>query len=230
MAGKLVAEFGGDIRHAKIVAESMTSPGNSIGIEKTEKFWRTFVLRSADSIDGTGGYTLGELADLLGQDYWCGQMARHEFDSIFEELPEGSIRVRLSEDKTYLRTPFVVGIKNSEGMESWKYFQNASGFIKVKEIPNKPKFLDEREYRKLQDLVKDCEDAFQSTASGSETHKSTVTTGSISPNDCIVCMDNARDTLLLPCSHLHFCGECAARLERCPLCKVIITERKGVFL
>lgn len=245
MAKKLVNEFGGTIEDAKTIALSMISSDSpdSIGIKQTERFWEIFVLLESfyEFPSTRAGYTISELADLLRQDYWCGEVwSRSAFDSVLENLPKGSIRVRLSEDETYFRKAFVVGINNFEGVEFWKYFQDSNGFIKVKEIPNKSAFPEERKYRTLQDLIRDCKNAFQSLKekknieSESKLTDSTLTIpipmDSISPNDCIVCMDNTRDTLLLPCSHLHFCVRCAEKLERCPLCKVIITERKTVFL
>jgi hypothetical protein len=37
--------------------------------------------------------------------------------------------------------------------------------------------------------------------------------------ECILCMDNKRDTLFLPCCHLNTCGECASMHSVCPTCK-----------
>ena len=36
---------------------------------------------------------------------------------------------------------------------------------------------------------------------------------------CLVCYNNLRDTLLLPCNHLILCRECATTLRNCPICR-----------
>lgn len=42
-------------------------------------------------------------------------------------------------------------------------------------------------------------------------------------NECVVCMDSARDTLLVPCHHLCVCSTCADTLKQdqgfCPVCR-----------
>lgn len=46
-------------------------------------------------------------------------------------------------------------------------------------------------------------------------------------NECVVCMDSTRDSLLVPCHHLCVCMTCANTLERdhgsCPICRQNIT-------
>ena len=45
--------------------------------------------------------------------------------------------------------------------------------------------------------------------------------------DCVVCMetDRQRDTVLLPCKHLATCSDCAATLNKCPVCRAAIHDR-----
>jgi len=36
---------------------------------------------------------------------------------------------------------------------------------------------------------------------------------------CVVCLKNARDTMLLPCGHLGTCSSCCKDLSQCPMCR-----------
>ncbi|CAG4939835.1 unnamed protein product [Colias eurytheme] len=47
---------------------------------------------------------------------------------------------------------------------------------------------------------------------------------------CRACMDAPIDTLFLPCRHVACCGACAARCERCPLCRGEIEKLMHIFL
>lgn len=42
--------------------------------------------------------------------------------------------------------------------------------------------------------------------------------------DCAVCMDNPKNTAIVPCGH-QFCAQCAQRLHRCPMCRGRIQHR-----
>ncbi|KNC54491.1 uncharacterized protein AMSG_10489 [Thecamonas trahens ATCC 50062] len=46
--------------------------------------------------------------------------------------------------------------------------------------------------------------------------------------ECVVCMSDPRDTLVLPCRHMCLCGECAEELRvrssRCPICRTHFTS------
>ncbi|KAK7793034.1 hypothetical protein R5R35_004465 [Gryllus longicercus] len=47
---------------------------------------------------------------------------------------------------------------------------------------------------------------------------------------CRICMDRAIDTAFFPCAHVMACGECAARCERCPLCRAQIEQSRRIYL
>jgi len=47
---------------------------------------------------------------------------------------------------------------------------------------------------------------------------------------CIVCMENDKDSLMLPCKHLMLCQVCIERVDDCPYCKTKIDSRIcGIF-
>jgi len=48
---------------------------------------------------------------------------------------------------------------------------------------------------------------------------------------CVVCREEAKCVLLMPCRHLCVCKECSRRNElmRCPLCRVTITQKIDVY-
>jgi hypothetical protein len=48
--------------------------------------------------------------------------------------------------------------------------------------------------------------------------------------NCIICMDQLREMLYLPCKHLCVCSGCDTALEKCPVCAQEITERQKVFM
>lgn len=47
---------------------------------------------------------------------------------------------------------------------------------------------------------------------------------------CGICMDNQVDTVFLPCAHVFACANCAAKCERCPLCRTNITQTLKIYL
>ena len=48
---------------------------------------------------------------------------------------------------------------------------------------------------------------------------------------CVICQENEKNTLLLPCRHLCLCKECSRReeLDKCPLCRKGIDQKIDVF-
>mmetsp|Transcript_20428 Transcript_20428/g.37974 ORF Transcript_20428/g.37974 Transcript_20428/m.37974 type:complete len:1566 (+) Transcript_20428:272-4969(+) len=67
---------------------------------------------------------------------------------------------------------------------------------------------------------------------GSEGNQSEELTniGSDVTDTCVVCMDNVRDCLLLPCGHLYICMTCAKSLDKkeCPMCRKQVTKMMRV--
>lgn len=47
---------------------------------------------------------------------------------------------------------------------------------------------------------------------------------------CKICMDNQIDVVFLPCAHVVACTECAARVDRCPLCRSQFTQAQKLYL
>eukprot|EP01012_Entosiphon_sulcatum_P046387 TRINITY_DN6227_c0_g1_i1.p1 TRINITY_DN6227_c0_g1~~TRINITY_DN6227_c0_g1_i1.p1 ORF type:complete len:650 (-),score=60.58 TRINITY_DN6227_c0_g1_i1:19-1968(-) len=46
---------------------------------------------------------------------------------------------------------------------------------------------------------------------------------------CCVCMENEKDTVLLPCSHLAVCNPCSQTLSLCPVCRTAIESKVRVY-
>ena len=51
-----------------------------------------------------------------------------------------------------------------------------------------------------------------------------------SVNLCIICCDNERSVVFLPCGHLIACGTCAIQFKTCPTCRSEITSLIKAFL
>ena len=47
--------------------------------------------------------------------------------------------------------------------------------------------------------------------------------------DCVICMEEPRCMLLLPCAHLCLCESCAAQCKTCPICRDEVAEHKKTF-
>lgn len=47
---------------------------------------------------------------------------------------------------------------------------------------------------------------------------------------CKICMDNRLDSVFMPCAHVVACSTCAARIDRCPLCRSEITQAQKLFM
>ena len=48
-------------------------------------------------------------------------------------------------------------------------------------------------------------------------------------DECIICMDREITTILIPCCHYQFCGECASHLKSCPICISPIEKASLVY-
>merc|ERR1712029_968789 len=47
----------------------------------------------------------------------------------------------------------------------------------------------------------------------------------LSLEECMVCSDQTRDTLFVPCGHVTVCSQCSVRVKKCLLCKEYIDDR-----
>ena len=46
----------------------------------------------------------------------------------------------------------------------------------------------------------------------------------VSKGDCVICCENERDALYLPCKHNTACVKCSKNLRDCPICKLKIED------
>lgn len=46
--------------------------------------------------------------------------------------------------------------------------------------------------------------------------------------DCMVCSDQKRNVLFLPCGHVTVCQACSGRIKKCLLCKEFVDEKRKV--
>lgn len=48
--------------------------------------------------------------------------------------------------------------------------------------------------------------------------------------NCVVCLNQRKSILLLPCLHVPYCGDCRPpTMESCPICRSIPAGHLGVF-
>lgn len=47
---------------------------------------------------------------------------------------------------------------------------------------------------------------------------------------CKICMDRQIGVAFLPCAHVVSCTECAARVDKCPVCRSEFTQAQKLFL
>jgi TPR repeat protein len=48
-------------------------------------------------------------------------------------------------------------------------------------------------------------------------------------NECVVCIDAPRSTVLLPCGHVCMCGDCVGDCQSCPICRTAIESALKVY-
>ncbi|ESN90748.1 hypothetical protein HELRODRAFT_70966 [Helobdella robusta] len=46
---------------------------------------------------------------------------------------------------------------------------------------------------------------------------------------CIICLHNDIDTIFVPCGHFTCCRQCARKIEKCAICRVLIRKTYLVF-
>ena len=70
------------------------------------------------------------------------------------------------------------------------------------------------------------------TAASNEAEVQCIILDAMVPNhsdECIICMEEPRQTVLMPCGHMLACATCAAQLDDCPTCRKRITSRVRVY-
>lgn len=210
---------------AEIIVTAIGGSKDLIPLRDVVEFEKGFGhLKSEDYIFGgdESGYKPSELAFILKQSWWRGNMNGDDFKEELESAPTGSILVRFSEERSSSKKAFVIGIKLKEA-PLWKYIQDEHGFI----------IVEGGTYRLLQDLVSDFAAAQGYPLEGDvgkETYVSGPCTGTSSIPECIVCMDAPRQILLVPCNHVDVCESCSEKIEQCPSCRTPIESRSKVFL
>ena len=48
-------------------------------------------------------------------------------------------------------------------------------------------------------------------------------------SECAICMDECADTVLYKCGHMACCFDCSQRIQICPICRTVITDRIKVY-
>jgi len=221
---KIKNNFNSSEENAKKIVDAIRDSKESISLKDVMKFEQGFGhLKSENHIFGDyeSGYKPSELAFILDQLWWKGNMDGTTFKGQFEDKPKGSILVRFSQEECSFKKAFVIGIK-LEQVDLWKFIQSADGFINVSGRP----------YRLLQDVVSDfaISQGYPLEEKREEIYTYERCIRKCSISECIVCMDAPRQILLTPCNHVDVCESCSEKIERCPSCRTPIETRSRVFL
>jgi len=48
-------------------------------------------------------------------------------------------------------------------------------------------------------------------------------------NECVVCFDQPREGVFVPCGHIHCCMHCGSQLSKCPTCRTPVSQLIRVF-
>lgn len=59
--------------------------------------------------------------------------------------------------------------------------------------------------------------------------KQTVTT-EVEQLQCLICITNEKDALIIPCKHLCVCKNCVQKLKNCPICREVIITSIDVYI
>jgi len=46
---------------------------------------------------------------------------------------------------------------------------------------------------------------------------------------CKICLDKPADVIFLPCGHMVSCGQCAPALNKCPICRKLVSGLVKAF-
>lgn len=44
-------------------------------------------------------------------------------------------------------------------------------------------------------------------------------------DECAICLDQPKDTIINPCGHFYTCHACCSKLEKCPICRTKIISK-----
>lgn len=47
---------------------------------------------------------------------------------------------------------------------------------------------------------------------------------------CRICLHHNKNCVLIPCNHLAICHQCSDRINQCPICNQIITDKLTVYI
>ncbi|KKL96718.1 hypothetical protein LCGC14_1841700, partial [marine sediment metagenome] len=77
----------------------------------------------------------------------------------------------------------------------------------------------------------ECEDGetTEELTSGDDSSATESTGNAAAAAKCVVCWQRESEVALVPCGHMGFCDACAHKLDACPICWNLITERLTVF-
>jgi len=48
--------------------------------------------------------------------------------------------------------------------------------------------------------------------------------------ECVICMDNPKQALMMPCLHVSSCMNCSVALDKCPICRENIDSIKKIYI
>lgn len=43
--------------------------------------------------------------------------------------------------------------------------------------------------------------------------------------ECAVCLSSPKETVFVPCGHYYCCAVCSQRLDKCPICRSVVSRR-----
>lgn len=49
-------------------------------------------------------------------------------------------------------------------------------------------------------------------------------------NKCVVCYENNKEFVFIPCGHLATCAKCSFSMKLCPICRSVITTKQRVYI